>query len=287
MVHGLGFAREKNMNQTTHDAVSLDDAVCPACDYNLRGLTGDRCPECGFELARLTTEGGRIAWVRRRELGAWRAYWRTAWALTIRPGRTLDALPEVASPAEASRFRWITVGIATAVSLLVLACFVVLDEKLRKIPLGDWYYYGLFFLAGVLSLAAMTGLPGYLFHNRRLPRASSDRAVALSYYACAPAALLIFLAPFYLLACGYTLSRGFDWNELPWGLIVFGGLAFVRWYGTLIQLSRRTQPRVWRTVSVILFTPLLWLLSTAFLFFFVPTAGFLIGLYAYTLCTMP
>jgi hypothetical protein len=26
------------------------DAPCPNCDYNLRGLTGDRCPECGLEL---------------------------------------------------------------------------------------------------------------------------------------------------------------------------------------------------------------------------------------------
>src|SRR4051794_28546487 len=26
------------------------DAPCPGCGYNLRDLTGDRCPECGQEL---------------------------------------------------------------------------------------------------------------------------------------------------------------------------------------------------------------------------------------------
>jgi hypothetical protein len=26
------------------------DAPCPNCDYNLRDLAGDRCPECGLEL---------------------------------------------------------------------------------------------------------------------------------------------------------------------------------------------------------------------------------------------
>jgi hypothetical protein len=26
------------------------DAACPSCDYNLRGLTRARCPECGTEL---------------------------------------------------------------------------------------------------------------------------------------------------------------------------------------------------------------------------------------------
>ena len=27
------------------------DVPCPNCDYNLRDLPGDRCPECGLELA--------------------------------------------------------------------------------------------------------------------------------------------------------------------------------------------------------------------------------------------
>lgn len=27
------------------------DFACPACGYNLRGLTSDRCPECNLELA--------------------------------------------------------------------------------------------------------------------------------------------------------------------------------------------------------------------------------------------
>jgi hypothetical protein len=26
------------------------DVQCPKCEYNLRGLTGDRCPECGDQL---------------------------------------------------------------------------------------------------------------------------------------------------------------------------------------------------------------------------------------------
>lgn len=41
------------------------DVPCPLCGYNLRGLTSDRCPECGREL-RLTvglTEPFLRAWV--------------------------------------------------------------------------------------------------------------------------------------------------------------------------------------------------------------------------------
>lgn len=30
--------------------IATRDAPCPACGYNLRGLTGNRCPECGRRL---------------------------------------------------------------------------------------------------------------------------------------------------------------------------------------------------------------------------------------------
>ena len=31
--------------------LSSHDAPCPACGYNLRGLTESRCPECGYRFA--------------------------------------------------------------------------------------------------------------------------------------------------------------------------------------------------------------------------------------------
>lgn len=30
--------------------LAVRDVPCPGCDYNLRGLEGDRCPECGLGL---------------------------------------------------------------------------------------------------------------------------------------------------------------------------------------------------------------------------------------------
>src|SRR5690348_16408064 len=33
------------------DFLTDHDVTCPQCQYNLRNLTGDRCPECGEQLA--------------------------------------------------------------------------------------------------------------------------------------------------------------------------------------------------------------------------------------------
>lgn len=36
--------------QTLREYLAARDAPCPGCGYNLRGLPGDRCPECRQEL---------------------------------------------------------------------------------------------------------------------------------------------------------------------------------------------------------------------------------------------
>jgi len=43
--------------------VASRDVPCPCCGYNLRGLTGTRCPECNEELVlRVGMAEPRIAW---------------------------------------------------------------------------------------------------------------------------------------------------------------------------------------------------------------------------------
>jgi len=39
---------------TTHAPIA-QDVFCQSCGYNLRGLTGDRCPECGADIAGIRT----------------------------------------------------------------------------------------------------------------------------------------------------------------------------------------------------------------------------------------
>jgi hypothetical protein len=46
-------------------------------------------------------------------------------------------------------------------------------------------------IAVVLFFAAITGVASYLFHPRRLAVERQNRAIALSYYACAPLSLMV------------------------------------------------------------------------------------------------
>ena len=171
-----------------------EDLYCPECGYNLRGVTSDRCPECGEEFDRATLAVSRIPWVYRKELGWLRAYWGTVWFVALHPRRFCQ---EVAHPVDfddAQRFRW-----ATIAHVLVS---VLLDEAYGDIrllmsgtaPSGSvavefaigrvTWVVALFFLA-----LAATGVPSYFFHPRHLPVSRQNRLVAMSYYTCAPLAL--------------------------------------------------------------------------------------------------
>ncbi|MEZ0265153.1 MAG: hypothetical protein ACAI43_10535 [Phycisphaerae bacterium] len=61
---------------------------CPACGYDLRAMTGDRCPECGLTVDREALRVSAIPWAHRRRQGYVRAYLATAWRF-IRGGRGL------------------------------------------------------------------------------------------------------------------------------------------------------------------------------------------------------
>src|SRR5438874_11216010 len=68
-------------------ATQLADRFCESCGYNLRGLQQCRCPECGCEFDPNAPPMARIPWLRRLEIGTWRAYWQTVFAVTFRPIR--------------------------------------------------------------------------------------------------------------------------------------------------------------------------------------------------------
>ena len=79
---------------TTHSAfqpadVSDNEAseqYCLDCGYNLRGLPGARCPECGRAIDHHEHDGLQAPWVHRRRIGLLAAYWQTAALVTFRPG---------------------------------------------------------------------------------------------------------------------------------------------------------------------------------------------------------
>ncbi|HLL89099.1 MAG TPA: hypothetical protein VK324_07325, partial [Tepidisphaeraceae bacterium] len=95
------------------------DVYCPACGYNLRGLTVvNRCPECGGAVDLSAPPVARVPWAHWRQLGRVRAFAETVWVATFAPGQVLHdaALPNRYRDGRVFRF--------TAVLLATLAASV-------------------------------------------------------------------------------------------------------------------------------------------------------------------
>ena len=183
---------------------------CPECGYDLRGSTSPRCPECGFQLQPLRTVESQIPWAYRRELGWFRAYWRTTWRVIRRPKRFCLEMSRPVSFADSQSFRWITLLHAYVPALLgALAWVASRYARGRPLSEGDWWALGGLLLWVLLMLAALPGLASYFFQWRKLSIEQQNRAIALSYYAWAalpavPIGLLVLLL-------------GFELYRPPWG----------------------------------------------------------------------
>jgi len=62
-----------------------DTPVCEECGYNLTGLIGNICPECGQEFDPQAVRMSCVPWERRKRLGLVSAFLLTIWRVIARP----------------------------------------------------------------------------------------------------------------------------------------------------------------------------------------------------------
>lgn len=200
-------------NRSANPTAYANDLYCPECGYSLRGLTSTRCPECGLDLGFIESAESLIPWERRRQIGRFRAYWRTAWLATFRPKRFCRAAYQPVSYADAQRFRWLTIAHAFAALLMVVVTLELLGAGLlgEAVEETGWWFVCFVGVCIVLALAAFTGTPSYFFHPRWLPVERQNRAVALSYYGCGG---LGYALPLALVIVGVLVAIGSDPTEL-------------------------------------------------------------------------
>ena len=183
---------------------------CPHCGYDLRGsAVGDAagvCPECGeaFDAAALTTAA--IPWQNRAKIGRFRAFVRTVWLAVRRPRELARQAARPVDYAAARRFQlvcvalaWLGVAPPAGVGLwLALRGFVQYAGGTPTLAggLADAAVVLAMLIGLFLWLLTASGVPSYFFHPRRLDAGLQDRAVAVSYYAAAPLALLPTVAIF-------------------------------------------------------------------------------------------
>ena len=203
---------------------SASGLTCPECGYDLRAIESDRCPECGLAIDRAAMSVSRIPWAHRRTIGRFRAYWRTNLMVIFRPRRLADEAARPVGLADAMRFRWVTVGLAWLPIVLSAIAIVVFDWDE---VIGGWHspdsrlgwcleagaHLALVFALG-LALLMVSGVGSYFFHPPGLRIVQQNRAIALSYYTCAPLAWL--WAPAVLSAISIAIA------EQSWGQQSFG-----------------------------------------------------------------
>jgi hypothetical protein len=188
------------------------DLLCPACGYDLRGATEDRCSECGLVIDRKSLERSAIPWAHRREIGRCRAFVRTFWQVLwdAKGLRNEAAKPQVASDGFAFR-RWIA-------GLVVLACLglgglfhlkagvkelVFTDRDMRTLmapgPVIDVmvpWSAGIALRPASLLYVVLFGIyivqaPGAVFRTRAMLPQQAEASRAMGAYVSAPLAVLL------------------------------------------------------------------------------------------------
>jgi hypothetical protein len=199
-------------------AIATDESsarYCVSCGYDLRGITSDRCPECG-ELA--VADPGIIPWALRRRIGYFRAFYQTVRLVTFRPKQLALAMGGPIDYAAAERFRLAVVllaGSSVGAAFAVMAALNISQTPvLNVIGLPDvispapqqavttvFVELSLLWAAGAalpavlaagtfIALLIGTAVVGHCFHPRSLSGLRQDRAIAVSRYACASLAWL-------------------------------------------------------------------------------------------------
>ena len=274
--------------------------VCPACGYDLRGIDSDRCPECGLEIDRAAVS--RIPWVNRAKIGRARAYCRTAWMATARTAALAAEVQRPVDLRDGQTFRRITVLIAwLPLAALTAWAGATVPSNNGFVPVVNGHISGVVFnaingadgvplglivpytvglatpgvlpAAVLLALVLITGAPSYFFHPRRLPVERQNRAVAASYFACAPLALLPIPTAAVALSLLYHGGALAEKGQLsPYGvdlvlgiiigigpLLILAALAFA----TLRLLRKTTLNPLGRQVASAVAILLLWAASVA------------------------
>ena len=186
-----GVPGNESISDSEADA-EAESPVCPACGYDLRAITSDKCPECGLAVDRELLSVSRIPWEHRSQIGPLAAFWRTIGLVLF---RLADFATEVNRPvdhASARRFKLLCVTIGSGAQCGWTVGPLLYDDvpHFRGGWSTQWVMIGAICLAiWVYNYLAST-VPSFWFRFDGLAEEKQKRAPALSYYASAPLVVL-------------------------------------------------------------------------------------------------
>ena len=256
-----------------------------------------------------------IPWERRDETISIGAFWKTVFHVIRRNGRLGRYMLGPVNYRDAQKFRWITIALAMVPNLLfcvgiavcaALDAYVSISSDAPKMSML-WLVL-IFSVIAFVALALMIGVVSWFFCPRRFSTERQNRSVALSYYTCAPLALMLFVALLMLLALPFvggdpaeefvlsenmTLEqlrigtdhlnnmKGITRSEEDWRIIkrvtnvqqVGGGIIMVYWYQLVLfgvgAIARRRIVGIFLTSLLLLG---LWFAIKIVMFIWLPTS---------------
>ncbi len=284
-----------------------EELFCPQCGYSLRGIQSERCPECGHVLNWERITQSQIPWVHRKQIGRWRAYWRTL-KLTMLDSRAIsDEVQRAVKLEDALKFRRMTVRLVFVPLAIAIAglyawglwtsselSFRAWDRDepgwVKLAAVMDWAMLPVSLAALYLMLLTLTGVQSYFFHPRSIPVVRQNRAVALSYYGCGAVAWLPVSLGAFALVIGLTAAGTL--RRMPLvvtALVWIVGMSLVvlppicGWVNMIRLLGKTTQCGRVRQLAMAVSLPLLWAALIAIVGIGIPAAYAFVCLVALSL----
>jgi hypothetical protein len=223
--------------------------LCPACGYDLRATTAERCSECGLELDREAFQRSAIAWAYRAKMGRFAAFGRTVWQFTsdVRPIRYDYAKPQSARDAAVFR-RW--VGVLLALCLMVPVVLVYRLGGLKEMAVEPGSAFGpiwgaramlpgwaqdavvpwsagitlpfALFAYAVLLAAYIVSAPAAVLRSKGLPSVQAENVRAIGIYGSAPLVWLALSTALFLAAYLPTLQPGSKFGNSLASIVLTG-----------------------------------------------------------------
>jgi hypothetical protein len=171
---------------------TANDRLCQTCGYNLRGLTTNRCPECGEFFDPKQLAEARIPWLRRAAIGKWRAYWHTVAMAMFHPlklGEEVWEAPRV-DPIAAAKFRLIVVS--ETIACYVLASIALFCLSYHPISRSEAIEFLLVDFQATCTLGFFLFVATDIGHVAWTGMVTSDDNLwrrTLCHYSCAPLAV--------------------------------------------------------------------------------------------------
>ncbi len=264
-----------------------EDIFCPKCTYNLRGLTGNRCPECGLDITNVREGESQIPWVHRKKIGRVRAYWKTVWQIGF-TGEVLDKEFHMATDrVSAMRFSWITIAHAYLSIAAVWALGAILDRDVLTdfLDFGGYPWLAVVHISVFACLVAFAQTPHYALRRKDVPLPIQYRAATLALYAAAPLAWITLVLPLAIIAV--IIARFTQDSILPGVVFLAAGMLVAVSLIALWLCNSRVVKCMLRSRTGRLVTELrlnaIWLLAVVFAAIGLPLAYILIVVFVLSL----